>query len=141
MELLIVNGPNLNLLGTREPEIYGTQTFEAYLEGLQKRFAPVKLTHFQSNYEGDLISAIQQADVHYDGVILNAAAYTHTSVAIADAVKAIAIPVVEVHISNVFQREKFRHHSYLSPNVKGVIAGFGLKSYDLAIKSFIKNED
>lgn len=141
MELLIVNGPNLNLLGKREPDIYGGQTFETYFEALKKRYTPVELSYFQSNYEGDLISAIQQAEEHYDGIVLNAAAYTHTSVAIADAIKAISVPVIEVHISNVFQRESFRHHSYLSPVVRGVIAGFGLKSYDLAIESFITDAE
>jgi 3-dehydroquinate dehydratase-2 len=138
MKLIIINGPNLNLLGTREPETYGKQNFEEYFSKLQLQFREVELSHFQSNIEGELIDEIQKADKEFDGIILNAAAYTHTSIGIGDAVKAIATPVVEVHISNTFSREKFRHKSYISPNAKGVIIGFGLQSYDLAISSFIK---
>ncbi|WP_274971838.1 type II 3-dehydroquinate dehydratase [Zunongwangia profunda] len=137
MKLLIINGPNLNLLGTREPEIYGNQTFKEYFDDLQKKFEKIKLSYFQSNIEGEIIDMLHDARKEFDGVILNAAAYTHTSVAIADAIKAIETPVVEVHISNTHARESFRHKSYLSPVVKGVILGFGLKSYDLAIQSFL----
>jgi len=137
MKLLIINGPNLNLLGTREPEIYGNQTFKEYFDDLQKKFEKIKLSYFQSNIEGEIIDMLHDAGKEFDGVILNAAAYTHTSVAIADAIKAIETPVVEVHISNTHARESFRHKSYLSPVVKGVILGFGLKSYDLAIQSFL----
>ncbi len=137
MKLLIINGPNLNLLGTREPEIYGNQTFKEYFNDLQKKFDNVKLSYYQSNIEGELIDMLHDARKEFDGVILNAAAYTHTSVAIADAIKAIETPVIEVHISNTHARESFRHKSFLSPVVKGVILGFGLKSYDLAIQSFL----
>ena len=137
MKLLIINGPNLNLLGTREPEIYGNQTFKEYFHDLQKKFENIELSYFQSNIEGEIIDMLHDARKEFDGVILNAAAYTHTSVAIADAIKAIETPVVEVHISNTHARESFRHKSYLSPVVKGVILGFGLKSYDLAIQSFL----
>ena len=136
-QLIIINGPNLNLLGKREPEIYGSQTFEDYLEVLKSKYSTVNLEYFQSNIEGELIDKLQEVGFNYDGIILNAAAYTHTSVGIGDAVKAIEVPVVEVHISNTFSREEFRHRSYISPNAKGVILGFGLKSYDLAIESFI----
>ena len=136
-QLIIINGPNLNLLGKREPEIYGSQTFEDYLEVLKSKYSIVNLEYFQSNVEGELIDKLQEVGFNYDGIILNAAAYTHTSVGIGDAVKAIQTPVVEVHISNTFSREEFRHQSYISSNAKGVILGFGLKSYDLAIESFI----
>ena len=136
MKLLVLNGPNLNLLGKREPGVYGNQTFEEYFKTLQDKFNPIVLDYNQSNHEGDLVTAIQKADDVYDGVVLNAGAYTHTSIAIADAIKAIAVPVVEVHISNTFAREAFRHQSYISPNAKGVILGFGLQSYELAIQSF-----
>lgn len=136
-QLIIINGPNLNLLGKREPEIYGSQTFEDYLKTLQSKYSDVALDYFQSNIEGELIDKLQDVGFSYDGIILNAAAYTHTSVGIGDAVKAIKTPVVEVHISNTFSREEFRHQSYISSNAKGVILGFGLKSYDLAIESFI----
>jgi len=136
MKLLILNGPNLNLLGTREPGVYGSQTFEEYFKTLQIKFNSIDLDYTQSNHEGDLVTAIQKAENVYDGVVLNAGAYTHTSVAIADAIKAVTVPVVEVHISNTFAREAFRHQSYISPNAKGVILGFGLQSYELAIQSF-----
>jgi 3-dehydroquinate dehydratase-2 len=136
-QLIIINGPNLNLLGKREPEIYGSQTFEDYLKTLQSKYSDIALDYFQSNIEGELIDKLQDVGFSYDGIILNAAAYTHTSVGIGDAVKAIDTPVVEVHISNTFSREEFRHQSYISPNAKGIILGFGLKSYDLAIESFI----
>jgi len=137
MQIIIINGPNLNLLGKREPEIYGNQTFEDYLEQLRLKFPEVKLHYFQSNVEGEIINKIQETGFSFDGIVLNAAAYTHTSIAIGDAVKAIATPVIEVHISNTFSREEFRHQSYISPNAKGVILGFGLKSYDLAIQSLL----
>ncbi len=138
MKLLIINGPNLNLLGSREPETYGNQSFEDYFSKLQFQFREVELSYFQSNIEGELIGKLQEADNMFDGIILNAAAYTHTSVGIGDAIKAIKTPVVEVHISNTFSREKFRHKSFISPNAKGIIIGFGLQSYDLAITSFLK---
>ena len=136
MKIIIINGPNLNLLGKREPEVYGNETFESYFEKLKTKFNRFDLTYFQSNIEGELIDKIQEVGFSYDGIILNAGAYTHTSIGIGDAVKAITTPVVEVHISNTFSRESFRHQSYISPNAKGVIIGFGLQSYDLAIQSF-----
>lgn len=140
MKLLIINGPNLNMLGAREPETYGKESFEDYFTKLQFSFRVTELSYFQSNIEGEIIDQLQKADRNFDGIILNAAAYTHTSVGIGDAVKAISTPVVEVHISNTFSRETFRHTSYISGNAKGVIIGFGLQSYDLAIQSFLKNE-
>lgn len=138
MKLIIINGPNLNLLGKREPEVYGAQTFEAYFSKLQSKFKSIELSYFQSNIEGELIEKIQEVGFSYDGIILNAAAYTHTSVGIGDAIKAIETPVIEVHISNTFAREEFRHHSFISPVAAGVVLGFGLKSYDLAITSFLE---
>jgi 3-dehydroquinate dehydratase-2 len=137
-KIIIINGPNLNLLGTREPEIYGSLSFTEFLEELKTKYKDVQLEHFQSNIEGELIDKIQEVGFTYDGIILNAAAYTHTSVGIGDAVNAIKTPVIEVHISNTFNREKFRHYSYVSPNAKGIIIGFGLESYELAIQSFLK---
>ena len=137
MKIIIINGPNLNLLGKREPEVYGNQTFEEYYHQLKLKFTTIELAYFQSNIEGELIEKLQEVGFTYDGIILNAAAYTHTSVGIGDAVKAISTPVIEVHISNTFAREDFRHHSYISPNVKGIIIGFGLKSYELALQSFL----
>lgn len=137
MNLIIVNGPNLNLLGKREPEIYGNQTFEDYFTVLKSKYPQINFSYFQSNIEGELIDKIQEYGFSSDGIILNAGAYTHTSIGIADAIKAISSPVIEVHISNTFSRESFRHQSYISPNAKGVIIGFGLKSYDLAIESFL----
>ena len=137
MKLLIINGPNLNLLGQRETSIYGSQTFESYFENLKIKYQTLDLEYYQSNIEGELISKIQEVGFTYDGIILNAAAYTHTSVGLGDAVKAITTPVVEVHISNTFSREEFRHQSYISANAKGVILGFGLQSYELAITSFL----
>lgn len=136
MKIIIINGPNLNLLGKREPEVYGNETFESYFEKLKTKFNRFDFTYFQSNIEGELIDKIQEVGFSYDGIILNAGAYTHTSIGIGDAVKAITTPVVEVHISNTFSRESFRHQSYISPAAKGVIIGFGLQSYDLAIQSF-----
>ena len=137
MKIHIINGPNLNILGKREPEIYGKSNFHEYLDKLKLIYVNLEISYFQSNIEGELVSELQKADDNVDGIILNAAAYTHTSVAIADAVKAIDTPVVEVHISNVFERESFRHNSFLSSVVVGTIGGFGLKSYALAIQSFL----
>ena len=137
MKLLIINGPNLNLLGSREPDTYGSQDFNSFLNNLREKYHSHEIGFFQSNIEGELIDALQQADKEYDGIILNAAAYTHTSIGIGDAVKAIGTRVVEVHISNTYAREEFRHHSFIAPNAKGVILGFGLKSYELAILSFL----
>ena len=136
MKIIIINGPNLNLLGKREPEVYGNETFESYFEKLQVQFPTVTLEYFQSNIEGEIISKIQEIGFDYDGLVLNAGAYTHTSIGIGDAIKSITTPVVEVHISNTFSRESFRHKSYISPNAKGIVIGFGLKSYELALKSF-----
>lgn len=141
MKLLILNGPNLNLLGTREPEKYGNRSFEDHFADLQFKFRNVELSYDQTNIEGELIDKIQNARKDFDGIILNAAAYTHTSVGIGDAVAAIDIPVVEVHISNTFSREDFRHKSFISPNAKGIIVGFGLQSYDLAIQSFLRDDN
>lgn len=136
--ILIINGPNLNLLGKREPTIYGNQTFESFYEGLQQQFSnAIELDYFQSNHEGAIIDKIQAVGYDYTGIILNGGAYTHTSLAIADAIQAITTPVVEVHISNVYAREAFRHHSYFSPYCKGVIVGMGLKGYTLALLSFV----
>ena len=137
MKLIIINGPNLNLLGKREPEVYGNQTFEMYFDALKTQFPLVDLSYYQSNIEGELIDKLQEVGFSYDGIILNAGAYTHTSIGIADAIKALTTPVVEVHISNTFSRESFRHQSYISPNAKGIIIGFGLESYTLAIQSFV----
>jgi 3-dehydroquinate dehydratase-2 len=137
-KIMIINGPNLNLLGKRETNIYGNSTFTAFFETIVKKYPNVSIEYFQSNIEGELIDKIQEVGFSYDGIILNAAAYTHTSVGIGDAVKAITTPVVEVHISNTFSREEFRHQSYISPNAKGVVLGFGLQSYELAIESFIQ---
>ena len=137
MKLIIINGPNLNLLGSREPDIYGGQSFEDFFVGLSSKYPQLELSYYQSNIEGELISKIQEVGFDHDGIILNAAAYTHTSVGIGDAVKAVETPVVEVHISNTFAREEFRHQSHISAGAKGVILGFGLQSYDLAIQSFL----
>ncbi|MCK5443455.1 MAG: type II 3-dehydroquinate dehydratase [Maribacter sp.] len=138
MKILIINGPNLNLLGKREPELYGSSTFEEYFAQLQAKFNGVELEYYQSNIEGVLIDKIQEVGFSYDGIVLNAGAYTHTSIGIGDAIRAVTTPVVEVHISNTFNREDFRHVSHISPGAKGVILGFGLQSYDLAIGSFLK---
>ncbi|WP_203295866.1 type II 3-dehydroquinate dehydratase [Luteirhabdus pelagi] len=137
MKIIIINGPNLNLLGKRENDIYGDQSFSELFSKLQFKYKEVELSQFQSNIEGELIDKIQEVGYEYDGIILNAAAYTHTSVGIGDAVKAIETPVVEVHISNVYAREEFRHVSFISPNARGIIIGFGLQSYELAIESFL----
>ncbi len=136
-KLIIINGPNLNLLGKREPEIYGTLSFTDFLNQLKDKYSDFSIDYFQSNIEGELIDKIQEVGFNYDGIILNAAAYTHTSVGIGDAIKAVETPVIEVHISNTFAREEFRHQSYISPNAKGVILGFGIQSYELAIHSFL----
>lgn len=135
--ILILNGPNLNLLGKREESIYGAKSFEDYYVELAQNFPELKLSYVQSNVEGELIDEIQNLNQQYDGIVINAGGYTHTSVAIRDAIKAISIPVIEVHISNVSARESFRHDSMLSPVCEGCIFGFGLKSYDLALKYFM----
>jgi 3-dehydroquinate dehydratase-2 len=137
MKLIIINGPNLNLLGRREPEIYGSKTFEEFFKELQLKYKELEISYFQSNIEGEIIDKLHEVGFDCDGIILNAAAYTHTSVGIGDAVKGITTPVVEVHISNIHAREEFRQHSYISPNASGVLFGFGLKGYDLAIQSFL----
>ncbi len=136
-KLIIINGPNLNLLGKREPNIYGSLTFTEFLEEITAKYPDIDIAYFQSNIEGELIDKLHEVGFSYDGVILNAAAYTHTSVGIGDAVSAIETPVIEVHISNTYSREEFRHRSYISANAKGVILGFGLQSYELAIQSFL----
>ena len=133
----IINGPNLNLLGRREPGIYGTQGFETYLEELRRRYPGVQIDYLQSNHEGDLIDCIHRVGFDYDGIVLNAGAYTHTSVALLDALKAVPAPAIEVHISNVHQREEFRHRSMISAGCKGVICGFGLDSYRLAVEALL----
>lgn len=137
MKIIIINGPNLNLLGKREPEIYGATTFEAYFKELQLKFKDIELSYFQSNIEGEIIDKLHEVGFSFDGILLNAAAYTHTSVGIGDAIKGIETKVIEVHISNIHAREEFRQHSYISPNAAGVLFGFGLKGYDLAIQSFL----
>ena len=137
MKILIINGPNLNLLGKREPSVYGSHSFESYLGDLRERYDALEIGYFQSNIEGEIINSLHEADSVYDGVILNAGGYTHTSVAIADAIGAVSVPVVEVHISNVMKREEFRHISLIAPKCKGTIMGFGLDSYRLAIESFL----
>ena len=136
-KIMIINGPNLNLLGTREVDIYGNISFDSYLENLKKKYSKVDIDYFQSNIEGELINKIQEVGFSYDGIVLNAAAYTHTSVGISDSIAAVSSPVIEVHISNIHAREEFRSRSLISKNVKGIICGFGLKSYDLAIDSII----
>ncbi|WP_133638347.1 type II 3-dehydroquinate dehydratase [Sphingobacterium paludis] len=135
--IIIINGPNLNLLGVRETSIYGNQDFLSYFEELKVRFAEVELFYYQSNHEGDIIDKLHEVGFSYEGVVLNAGAFTHTSVAIGDAIAGIKTPVIEVHISNVHQREAFRHHSYLAKNCLGIICGFGLNSYKLAVQSFL----
>ena len=136
MKITIINGPNLNLLGTRETDLYGSQNFDSYLDSLKSSFPNITFDYFQSNIEGEIINHIHESK-DCDGIILNAAAYTHTSVGIADAVKSIDSKVIEVHISNTYSREEFRHNSFLSPVVNGIIIGFGLDSYRLAIESLI----
>ncbi|MES2274684.1 MAG: type II 3-dehydroquinate dehydratase [Bacteroidota bacterium] len=137
MKIQIINGPNLNLLGVREKSIYGDSDFNTYLNELQKRYPGHEISYYQSNVEGELINKLHEVGFSYDGIVMNAGAYTHTSIAIADAIAGINTPVVEVHISNVYKREEFRHVSMLAKNCKGVIAGFGLDSYRLAIESLI----
>lgn len=137
LKIAIINGPNLNLLGTREKDIYGNRSFEDYLQELNKQFPEVSLDYYQSNIEGELIDRLHALGFSYDGIIMNAGAYTHTSVAIADAIAAIKTPVIEVHISNIFAREDYRHISYPGKYCKGSISGFGLKGYELALKSFL----
>ncbi|TWI98053.1 3-dehydroquinate dehydratase [Mucilaginibacter frigoritolerans] len=136
MKIQIINGPNLNLLGVREKSIYGNTNFETYLEELKKRFADIEISYYQSNVEGEIINKLHEIGFSYDGIVINAGAYTHTSIAIADAIAAINTPVIEVHISNVYKREEFRHSSMLAACCKGVIAGFGMDSYRLAIENF-----
>ena len=137
MKVSIINGPNLNLIGTREPSVYGNQTFEAYFENLKKQFPEVHFDYFQSNVEGELINRLHEVGFSSDAILLNAGAYTHTSVAIGDAIKGIDTSVIEIHISNTFAREDFRHTSYLTPVVKGLIIGFGLDSYRLGVESVL----
>ena len=137
-KIIIINGPNLNLLGKREPKIYGSETFEDYFQTLKRNFQDLELNYYQSNVEGKLIDKLHEVGFSYDGIILNAGAYTHTSVGIGDAVASIQTPVVEVHISNTYNREDFRHKSFISPNAKGIVIGFGLKSYDLGLNSLIE---
>ena len=137
-KIIIINGPNLNLLGKREPETYGDKSFDIFFKELVAEFPEMELTSFQSNVEGEIINKIQETGFSLDGIVLNAGGYTHTSVAIADAIAAIKTPVIEVHISNVYAREEYRHHSLMAKNCKGVIAGFGLDSYKMAINSFLK---
>jgi 3-dehydroquinate dehydratase-2 len=137
MKLIIINGPNLNLLGTRETNVYGNQSFDEYFAGLKKRFSSIELDYYQSNVEGELINKLHETGFGHDGIILNAGGYTHTSVALRDAIASIKTPVIEVHISNVFAREEFRHNSLIAPKCKGSISGFGLDSYRLAVESFL----
>lgn len=137
MKIAIINGPNLNLLGTREVSTYGQTNFDTYFSDLKKKFPSVEFEYYQSNVEGELINKLHQVGFSFDGIILNAGGYTHTSVSLADAVAAIQTPVIEVHISNIFAREEFRHVSFLGAKCKGSISGFGLKSYELAVKSFL----
>lgn len=137
MKIQIVNGPNLNLLGVREPGIYGSESFESYLPKLREQYPDVEIEYYQSNVEGELINKIQEVGFSFGGIVLNAGAYTHTSIALHDCIRAIKCPVVEVHISNVHQREDFRHHSFISAACKGVVCGFGLNSYRLAIEGLL----
>ncbi|GAB2492318.1 type II 3-dehydroquinate dehydratase [Algoriphagus taiwanensis] len=137
MKIQIINGPNLNLLGKREPEIYGSETFEDYFEGLKRRFPQIELYYFQSNVEGELINKIQEVGFDFDAILLNAGGYTHTSVAISDAIAGVTTPVLEVHISNIYKREEFRHKSIISKSCVGMIAGLGLKGYELGVQFFL----
>jgi|TARA_B100001248_G_scaffold238455_1_gene203083 3-dehydroquinate dehydratase-2 len=136
-KIIIINGPNLNLLGKREPQTYGNKSFDSYMQELIAEFTDLDLTSFQSNVEGEIINKIHEVGFSLDGIVLNAGGYTHTSVAIADAIGAVETPVLEVHISNVYAREEYRHQSLMAKNCKGVIAGFGLDSYKMAVASFI----
>lgn len=137
LQVMIINGPNLNLLGKREPEVYGNQDFESFLRDMKAQFPGVAFHYFQSNIEGELINCIHECGFTFDAIILNAGAYTHTSIGIGDAVKGVTTPVIEVHISNTYARESFRHQSYIAPHAAGVIVGFGLKSYTLAVQSLL----
>src|SRR5476649_1477078 len=137
MKIQIINGPNLNLLGVREKSIYGSASFDDYLVDLRKQYPEIEVSYYQSNVEGELINKLHEVGFSYNGIIINAGAYPHTSIAIADAIAAITTPVIEVHISNVYKREEFRHSSMLAANCKGVIAGFGMDSYHLAIESLL----
>jgi 3-dehydroquinate dehydratase-2 len=137
MKLIIINGPNLNLLGKREPDIYGNQSFDDYFQQLKNKYPDIKLEYFQSNSEGLLINKLHEVGFSYSGIIINGGAYTHTSIAIADALAAIKTPAIEVHISNIHSREAFRHHSYFTKNCVGIISGLGLKGYDLALQYFV----
>jgi 3-dehydroquinate dehydratase II len=141
VKIIIINGPNLNLLGKRETNIYGNESFESYFVKLKEMYSVVELEYYQSNVEGEIINKLQEAGSRYDGIILNAAGYSHTSVAIADAIAAIKTPVIEVHISNIYAREEYRHISLTGKNCKGVITGFGLDSYRLALEAFLKNTE
>lgn len=138
LKIAIINGPNLNLLGTREQSIYGSQNFECYLDELKQKFSNVEFLYYQSNVEGDLINKLHDVGFTFDGIVLNAGAYTHTSLAIADAIASIKTPVIEVHISNIFAREDYRHISYLGKHCKGSVSGFGLMGYELAVINFLK---
>lgn len=137
MKILVLNGPNLNLLGVREPEVYGSKSFVDYFSTLQARHPEVDLSYYQSNIEGEMINKIHETGFSFDGIILNAGAYTHTSVALADAISAVKTPVIEVHISNTARREEFRHKSYIAPVCRGTITGFGFHSYELALQAFL----
>lgn len=139
-KIQIINGPNLNLLGVREPGIYGNNSFESYLPALRALFPDVQIDYYQSNIEGEMINKMQEVGFGYDGIVLNAGAYTHTSIALLDCIRSLRCPVVEVHISNVHQREEFRHHSMISSSCKGVICGFGLQGYELAIRGLLNND-
>jgi len=141
MKIIIINGPNLNLLGKREPDIYGNQDFESFFEKIKANFQDIHLDYFQSNVEGEIVDKLQQVGFSYDGIILNAAAYTHTSVAISDAIAAIESPVIEVHISNIYKREEYRHKSIISENCVGMIAGLGLEGYLLALTYFMNQQN
>jgi 3-dehydroquinate dehydratase-2 len=140
MKIQIINGPNLNLLGKREPEIYGNSSFEDYLIKLREKYPDVQIDYFQSNIEGEMINKMQEVGFSYDGIVLNAGAYTHTSIALHDCIRSIVAPVIEVHISNVHQREEFRHHSMISSACHGVICGFGMDSYRLAVEGLLMND-
>ena len=137
MKIQIINGPNLNLLGKREPSIYGNEGFEGFLASLKAKYPTIEINYYQSNVEGELINKIHEIGFSFDGIIMNAGAYTHTSVAIADAIAGIKTPVIEVHISNIYAREEYRHHSMMAKNCKGIITGFGLQSYELGLLSFL----
>lgn len=139
-KIQIINGPNLNLLGVREPGIYGNNSFESYLPALRALLPDVQIDYYQSNIEGEMINKMQEVGFGYDGIVLNAGAYTHTSIALLDCIRSLRCPVVEVHISNVHQREEFRHHSMISSGCKGVICGFGLQGYELAIRGLLNND-